>query len=150
MAKFVKLESGDYVNVEHIRYIRTKERYHAILDDSGQGTTLTKKDLDNILKASEDVFLVAINDTQTLGVGGGMTNEKAVDNLLGFIENFQKENSNPEVGDTKNDDDLISSVKEFIEDAKKDLEELDIKLLKNHLEVLKETIDDIEADRKEG
>lgn len=95
-----------------------------------------------------NVFLVAINDTQTLGVSGEMTNERVVDNLLGLIETFQKENSNPEVNDTKKDDDLISSVKEFIEDAKNDLEELDIRLLKHHLEVLKETIDDIEADKK--
>lgn len=55
MAKFVKLENGDYVNVDYIRcIIGLEEPYHAILESNGDAERLTKKDLYEILKASEE------------------------------------------------------------------------------------------------
>lgn len=55
MAKFVKLEKNGYINIDAIRFIRDESRmYQAILDDEGHGVLITEKDLDRILKASEE------------------------------------------------------------------------------------------------
>lgn len=55
MAKFVKLDDGDYVNVDCIRCIMgLEEPYHAILNNHGNAVKLTKKDLYEVLKASEE------------------------------------------------------------------------------------------------
>lgn len=55
MAKFVKLEKNGYINIDTIRFIRDEaDMYQAILDDEGNGVLITGKDLDSILKASEE------------------------------------------------------------------------------------------------
>ena len=55
MAKFVKLEKNGYINIDAIRFIRDEtDMYQVILDDEGNGALITEKDLDNILKASEE------------------------------------------------------------------------------------------------
>lgn len=55
MAKFVKLEKGGYINVDAIRFIKDEtDMYLAILGEEGDGAFITEKDLENILKASEE------------------------------------------------------------------------------------------------
>lgn len=60
MAKFVKLENGDYINIDAIRVISDATAKYRIYFDSGlnnsEGDALlaTKKDVEKILKASEE------------------------------------------------------------------------------------------------
>lgn len=56
MAKFVKLESGTYINVDHIITISSDYAYTTGFDNDWQAHSerVTKKDVDNILKGSEE------------------------------------------------------------------------------------------------
>lgn len=59
MAKFVKLENGDYININAIRVISDATAKYRIYFDSrlnnseGDALLATKKDVEKILKASE-------------------------------------------------------------------------------------------------
>lgn len=56
MAKFVKLENGNYINVDHIITISGDYAYTTGFDNDWQAHAerVTKTDVDNILKASEE------------------------------------------------------------------------------------------------
>lgn len=55
MAKFVKLENGNYINVDHIITISGDYAYTMGFDNDWQAHAerVTKKDVEKILKASE-------------------------------------------------------------------------------------------------
>lgn len=55
MAKFVKLESGNYINIDHIITISGGYAYTTGFDNDWQAHAerVTKTDIDNILKGSE-------------------------------------------------------------------------------------------------
>lgn len=55
MAKFVKLENENYINVDHIITISGDYAYTTGFDNDWQAHAerVTKKDVDNIMKASE-------------------------------------------------------------------------------------------------
>lgn len=54
MAKLVKMENGSYINIDAIKFIKhRRDGYYAFLDDEGNGTSLTEKELDKILEVSE-------------------------------------------------------------------------------------------------
>lgn len=83
-----------------------------------------------------DVFVVAANDTQTMVINDGFSNEAAVQ-LLGKVIKSIKGGNEKEMmskyGVKDSGGDLLDSVKNFIYDAKKNLKELDIKALKNSI-----------------
>lgn len=96
------------------------------------------------------VYLIAGNDKQTMAINKGFSAEDVVDSLLNVIEKIQGDDEKEmtsKYGLKNSDNDLLDSVKEFIDDANKNLKQLDIRALKNNLECLEGVIEDIEAEQ---
>lgn len=96
------------------------------------------------------VYLIAGNDKQTMAINKGFPEEAVVDSLLNVIEKIQGDDEKEmtsKYGLKNSDNDLLDSVKEFIDDANKNLKGLDIRALKNNLECLEGVIEDIESEK---
>lgn len=95
-------------------------------------------------------YLIAGNDKQTMIVNNGFPEGAVVDSLLNVIEKIQGDDEKEmtsKYGLKNSDNDLLDSVKEFIDDANKNLKELDIRALKNNLECLEGVIEDVESEK---
>lgn len=95
-------------------------------------------------------YLIVGNDKQTMVTNNGFSKESVVDSLLNVIEKIQGDDEKEmasKYGVKNSDNDLLDSVKSFIDDANKNLKELDIRALKNNLEYLEGVIEDIEAEQ---
>lgn len=93
-------------------------------------------------------YLIVGNDKQTMVTNIGFSKESVVDSLLNVIEKIQGDDEKEmtsKYGLKNSDNDLLDSVKEFIDDANKNLKGLDIRALKNNLECLEGVIEDIES-----
>ena len=95
-------------------------------------------------------YLIAANDKQTMAINKGFSAEGVVDSLLNVIEKIQgddEKETTSKYGLKNGDNNLLESVKNFIDDANKNLKQLDIRALKNNLGCLEDIIEDIEAEK---
>lgn len=68
-------------------------------------------------------------------------------NVIEKIQGDDEKEMTSKYGLKNSDNDLLDSVKGFIDDANKNLKELDIRALKNNLECLEGVIEDIESEK---
>lgn len=86
-----------------------------------------------------DVAVVAINDNQIMAISGGLSSGETITQLNKVIEQLRGKSTKKT--NAEKHIELTTATKVFVEYAKMDLEESNLKALKNHLKYLEDKIE---------